>query len=90
VGEMAEYFPGQVEAKHLGYSLYATSGDKNSAIYNKNCLPWGILSLRVTSKGEATLSSSYKMVRLEVGPFSFPHKNFVLFEQQLLRCMPEQ
>jgi hypothetical protein len=75
-------FPGEEEAKKLGYSLYSHSGDKSSASYSKEKL-----CLTVYKSGDARLSSYYKLIRLESGKFSFPHENFHIFENQIIELL---
>lgn len=77
--------PGETEAKQLGYDLHMYSGERDSAFYMK-----GQLCLRVSSKGEAIISASYKMVELRIGPIAFPHERFHIFEQQMIDCLPKK
>jgi len=74
--------PGQEETIRLGYELGYHSGDKSSATYSK-----GELNLTVYEKGTASLSAMYKMVLISVANFSFPNKNFHIFENQILTVL---
>lgn len=75
-------FPNQDEVEKLGYSLYCFGGDKSIVSYCKDGL-----CLKVYNGKEAELSSSYKMIILKTGKFSFPNKNIHIFENQILRLL---
>ncbi len=75
-------FPNQEEAKKLGYDIYSHSGDKSVVSYTK-----GQLCLTVYNGEEAELSSSYKMITLKTGKFSFPHELFHIFENQIMHLL---
>lgn len=74
--------PGQIEAEKLGYTLWFYSGDKDGATYSN-----GKLCLTVNKDGKASLSTQYKMVELSIKNFSFPSKNFGIFETQILEIL---
>ena len=67
----------------LGYELSSYTADGATAYYSK-----GELTLKVsvfTDESKiAMLFALRKLVRINVGPFSFPNKNFEIFEKQLL------
>lgn len=75
-------FPNQKEAEKLGYSVCSYSGDKSIVSYNN-----GNMCLTIYDGKEAELSSSYKMIQLNTGKFSFPHENFHIFENQMLHLL---
>ena len=75
-------FPGEGEAKKLGYSLYSHSGDKSSATYSK-----GKLCLIVNKNGTARIIGIYKLIKLDTGEISFPNKNFHIFENQIMHLL---
>ncbi len=77
-----ENYPGYEEAQKLGYSLYCHNGDKSSVSYGK-----GKLCLTIYNGIEAELHSSYKMIQIKSGKFSFPHKNFHIFENQIMNLL---
>ena len=69
---------GYDEAVALGYTLYSHSGNGKIAHYIKDKL-----YLIVDDKGQATLWSCIGVVELEVKSFSFPNKNFHIFEKNI-------
>ncbi len=75
-------FPNQHEAEKLGYSIYSHSGDKSTVCYYN-----GALTLTVYNGNEAQLLAVYKMIHLKSGKISFPHKNFHVFENQIMRLL---
>ena len=80
--EVTDKLPGETEAKRLGYTLYAYSGCKKTALYHKDRL-----SLTVYTDGMAELSRHYKMILLTTQKISFPHPRFELFENQILSLL---
>lgn len=75
-------FPTFKEAVKLGYNLYSYSGDKTIVTYFKDKV-----CLTIYDGKEAELHSTYKMIQLKTGKFSFPHKNFYIFENQILHLL---
>lgn len=71
--------PGEEHAKALGYTCYSHSGDKKSATYINSVT--GVF-LTIT-EGEAKLSAVAGLVELKLGPFSWPHPKFDLFEMMM-------
>lgn len=74
--------PFEKEAEELGYSLWSYTADRAQASYFK---PYIHLTLNENGTGE--LTAFLRAVKLSVGPFSFPNKNFQTFEQQMLRIL---
>lgn len=72
-------YQGQDEVEKLGYTLYCHNGDKSIVSYGK-----GKLCLTIYNGIEANLHSSYKMIQIKTGKFSFPNKNFHIFENQII------
>lgn len=80
-------YPGEEEAKRLGYTLHSFTGQRTKANYVKDSvhLP-ATLHLSVSGQGKeqtAKLEAFLGLVRLSVDDFSFPNVNFGLFEKQL-------
>ena len=76
-------FPGQDEAKNLGYILYSSAGDKSQATYSKD----GIY-LTVKDDGTAFLGAQQGMIRVVIERFAFPNANFTIFEKQIRKFVP--
>ncbi len=84
-------YPGEEEAKRLGYTLHSSSGNRTKAKYVKDSvnLP-ATLHLSVSGQGKdqiAKLEAFLGMVRLSVDDFSFPNVNFPMFEKQLINIL---
>lgn len=81
-----EDLPGFKIATDYGYDLHSHTGDRKSADYMK-----GPLLLRVWHKDdglEASLMAVHGIVKLEVGPFAFPHKHLTAFAVRILDILP--
>ena len=84
-------YPGEEEAKRLGYTLHSFTGQRTKANYVKGGvnLP-ATLHLSVSGQGEAQLAkleAFIGIVRLSIDGFSFPNVNFPLFEKQIINIL---
>lgn len=77
--------PGLAAAQAAGYTVHAHSADRSWVDYTQ-----GRLCLRVCDKGQATLSAQVGLVKLEIGPFSFPHPKLSLFEAAISTLLPKE
>ena len=75
---------GEEEALKLGYTLFSSDGQGGSTTYLKRDL--GIF-LTVFKNGGAELQASWMLVQLKLGLFSFPNKNFSVFEKQMTKIL---
>lgn len=86
---LSDYLPGYKEAHKLEYTLHSYSSNKRYATYVKDHK----LFLDIfydqydKTKLRATLNACHKMVKLEIGPISFPHKSIKMFENQILELL---
>ncbi len=80
--------PGSKEATDLGYEVHSHSGDRKSAEYVKGPLFLRIWTLP-NGKLEASLTAMHGIVKLEVGPFAFPHQHLTSFAVKILKLLPE-
>lgn len=78
-----EQFVGQDEARKLGYSLDHFGGDHTWATYSNEHFIFLTVAKKEDGTMEARLFTMIKLVKLEIGPFSFPHKSFKEFEKQI-------
>ena len=76
-------FPGQDEAKTLGYILYSSAADRSQATYSKD----GIY-LTIKDDGTAFLGAQQGMIRVVIERFAFPNSNFSIFEKQIRKFVP--
>ncbi len=86
------YLPGMEEASEEGYGLQHFASDHTSATYTKAKEHYACLHLTITvdeyDRLTAVLETFYKMVHLGIDRFSFPHKLFRTWEQDLLNLTP--
>lgn len=84
----------EIATQVLQYDLHSHSGDRRQANYVKQVEKNGrseFLYLTITDNGrdlQCAISANYKMVTISTGNLSFPHKNFVTFEHQVMACIP--
>jgi len=78
-----EDLPGHREVKDLGYTLDFYSGNFRSATYTKEGIVLNLVYKEDNSL-EARLGFIWKLVKIETLNFSFPNKNFKIFEKQIL------
>jgi len=73
--------PGYKEALDLGYSLNYHGGDRKSATYTKDGIH---LTIRYKKDNlEAYLEYIWKLLVIKTPNFTFPNKNFGIFENQV-------
>lgn len=82
--ESIDQLPGMQEIKPLGFTLHSYGGSMKSACYQKGPLFLDIWLDPHDGKPQAKLSASLPGLSvITLGPFSWPHKLFERFENEV-------
>jgi hypothetical protein len=83
---MISELPGYAFAMEHGYTVYAYASDGHSVHYDKDGIELVIKKVKDRpDEYVATLYYYMGLIECKISEFSFPHKNFNIFEKQIFR-----